>query len=257
MTTDRPVAKTTVQSVSRAVKLLLAVATQPDGLTAKAGSELLGVSLSTTYHLLATLAAEGLILKESSRRYVLGMRASVIAAAVSRDTHASEAYLQILRGLAADTGETGYLSAWRNDAVCILASVEGAHAVRVAGLTLSYNDDLHARASGKLLLAYANPADRERLLSRSALRQLTPTTIIERDALEAEFARIRKEELAFDRGEYQEGVECVSAPIIEDGTMVAAFTVSTPSERWATEAEKIIDLVKSAAKAASGLRVVS
>ena len=138
----------------------------------------------------------------------------------------------------------------------MLQTVEGAHAVRVAGLTAGYGDNVHARASGKLLLAFASPADRERTLSAGPLRALTTNTITDRSLLEKEFEKIRRERISFDRGEFFEGVDCVSAPITEDGFVVACYAVSVPSERWATEQEQIINEVQRAAEKASNLRIL-
>jgi DNA-binding IclR family transcriptional regulator len=252
----KPTGKTTIQSVSRASRLLLAVAASPDGLSAKAASEHFGLSMPTTYHLLTTLAAEGLLVKDARRHYMLGPRAAVIAAAVSRDNRAPEYYLQPLRDLAAATGETAYLSAWRNGSIAVLQTVEGAHAVRVAGLTAGYGDNVHARASGKLLLAFASPADRERTLSVKPLRALTTNTITDRSLLEKEFEKIRRERISFDHGEFFEGVDCVSAPITEDGFVVACYAVSVPSARWATEQEQIVNEVQRAAEKVSNLRIL-
>src|SRR5690348_6866796 len=91
---EKPTGKTTIQSVSRASRLLLAVAASPDGLSAKAASDQFGLSMPTTYHLLTTLAAEGLLVKDARRQYMLGPRAAVLAAAISRDNRAPEYYLQ-------------------------------------------------------------------------------------------------------------------------------------------------------------------
>ena len=253
---EKPTGKTTIQSVSRASRLLLAVATSPDGLSAKAASDQFGLSMPTTYHLLTTLAAEGLLVKDARRQYMLGPRTAVLAAAISRDNRAPEYYLQPLRDLAAATGETAYLSAWRNGSIAVLETVEGAHAVRVAGLTAGYGDNVHARASGKLLLAFASQADRDRILSAQQLRALTPKTVTDRRLLEAEFETIRRDRMSFDRGEFHEGVDCVSAPITEDGVVVACYTVSVPSERWTTERDQIVEEVQQAAEKASNLRIV-
>jgi len=255
--TDRqkPAGKTTIQSVTRASRLLLAVAAHPDGLSAKSAADQFGLSLPTTYHLLTTLAAEGLLAKVSSRQYVLGPRAAVLAAAVIRNSRAPEYYLLPLRDLAAVTGETAYLAAWRNGAITVLETIEGARAVRVAGLTAGYGDNVHARASGKLLLAFAPAADRDRLLSGTQLRRLTSKTITDRGELDKELEKIRRERIALDLGEFQDSVVCVSAPITEDGVVVGCYTVSTPSERWAAEHRYIITQVQRAGQKASNLYV--
>jgi len=137
-----------------------------------------------------------------------------------RDSRAPEYYRRPLRGLAVATGETAYLAAWRNETITVLETIEGAQAVRVAGLSVGYGDDVHARASGKLLLAFAPPADRDRLLSQARLRPLTSKTITDRGRLDEELEHIRRERIAFDLGEFADGVFCVSAPITEDGVVV-------------------------------------
>src|SRR5882757_10110037 len=52
------------------------------------------------------------------------------------------------------TGESGYVSCWTGTDVMIMAVAEGSHAVRVAGLRVGLAGDVHARSSGKTLLAF-------------------------------------------------------------------------------------------------------
>lgn len=246
--------KTTIQSVSRASKILLAVAASPDGLLAKEVAVRFGLSLPTAYHLLTTLSVEALLVKDERRRYVLGPSAAVIAARVDRDTAAPEYYLRPLRDLAAATGETAYLSAWRAGEITVLATIEGAQAVRVVGLTTGYGKNIHARASGKLLLAFAKKAVVDEVLSGVTLRKLTPHTITTRAALDREFAQIRDTGLSFDRQEFTDDVRCVSAPIRQDGVVVACYTVSAPAARFEEHRAAMIEAVEKAANAASDSR---
>ncbi|UCR88186.1 IclR family transcriptional regulator [Mycetocola spongiae] len=242
---------TTIQSVARASRILIAVAGTDEGLLAKEVADAQGLSLPTAYHLLATLVQEGLLFKDSRRRYVLGPQAEVVAAAIERNSAAPENYLVFLRQLAASTEETAYLSAWRNGEIAVLSSIEGSRAVRVSGLTGSHSDDLHARASGKLLLAYGTPELRERVIAASGFHPRTANTITSAKAFRAELEEIRRVGYAFDREEFELGVICVSAPILVGGTIVACLTVSTPSERFQQNREFIVDAVVAAAHAAS------
>lgn len=121
------------------------------------------------------------------------------------------------------------------------------------GPATGYADNIHARASGKLLMAFAPAADRERLLATSPLRPLTSKTITDGDQLEAELQKIRSERLAFDLCEFNESVYCVSAPIVEASVVVGCYTVSMPSERWPTQREHIVRAVQHAAESASNL----
>ncbi len=75
--------------------------------------------------------------------------------AFQRQNSPPEYLLAPLRRLAEDVGETTYLSTADGLDVVVVASVEGNHAVRVRGLHVGFRGSLHARGSGKLILAYA------------------------------------------------------------------------------------------------------
>lgn len=238
--------KTTIQSVSRAARILLSVAAD-GGMTAKSVSQQFGLSLPTAYHLLNTLVAEGLLVRDARRHYDLGPQAWAIASATQRRQSFPERFTTRLNELAVATGETVYLSAWRQDEVAVLATVEGVGALRVTGLTGTHAKNLHARASGKLLMTHAAPEERIRILDNLTLAELTPHTITSRDALEAEFEEIRANGYALDREELYLGVVCVSAPITINGEVAACYTVSTPKDRFAQNSEAIIKAVRNAA----------
>src|SRR5689334_828204 len=138
---DEPGSQTRIQSVSRAVQLLLAVAESDDGLSAKTLSSQVGLSLPTTYHLLTTLWAEGILAKDDRRVFRLGPRVSVIAEGFRRLEQVPPAYLRALAEVASATGETAYLSAWRGSSVQVLETMEGVHAVRVVGLNTGYSEN--------------------------------------------------------------------------------------------------------------------
>jgi len=234
--------QTRIQSVSRAVQVLLAVA-EADGLRANEVSERFGLSLPTTYHLLTTLAAEGLVTKDEGRYFRLGPRAAVIAESYARADAVPTQYSRALDALAMTTGETTYLSVWRNGAVKVLATAEGAHAVRVVGLSAGYSNNIHARASGKLLLAFASPEVRAAAVQRMRFTKLTPNTITNKAAFLAELEATRERGFAFDRQEFQLGVDCVSFPIFQSGHVVACITVSSPSQRFAETEHELIKRV--------------
>lgn len=239
---------TRIQSVARASRLLLHVAGLPDGCTTKEAAEAFGMPLPTAYHLLNTLTAEGLLSKDSQRRYSMGPKVGAMAHAFLRDSRVPEWLLAPLQHLATVTGETAYLATWRDNDVRVLATVEGAHAVRVAGLTVGSSGNAHARASGKLLLANASPATRESYLGHGPLKALTPRTITRRKALEAEFVTIAERGYAFDEEEFSEGVRCVAVPVFDEGFLLATYTVSAPLQRFDEGRQTLVDAALRAAQ---------
>jgi DNA-binding IclR family transcriptional regulator len=232
------------------VRLLTLIASGETDGTAKALARATGIAAPTTHHLLSTLVHERMLAKESTARYVLGTKVAVLADALERAVSAPEYLLEPLRQLAASTGETSYVAAWRGGDIRVLASIEGHQPVRVS-LPLGSYTDAHARATGRLLLAMTSEEVRRAYLAAHPLRVLTPRTIAEPTRLEADFEQIRANGYAVDEEHFQPGVSCVAAPVIDEGVVVAAYSISVPSPRFAESKPRLIDAVLSVAQAAT------
>jgi IclR family acetate operon transcriptional repressor len=242
---------TIIRSVARASRILLFLANRVEPATAKETAVALGMHIATTYHLLATLVSEGLVAKDATRRYTLGPKIGVLSDAMDRQLSPPPALINGLRQLAHESQETAYLSGWRQGDIVVLASFEGSHAVRVGGLHRGMGGQAHARASGKVILAYAHPDARAAYFARHPIVPVTSKTIVDADKLEAEFARIRERGYSCDEGEFAEGVACAAAPVFDGDHVTAVFTVSAPLERYRETHERLVEMVTSTARAAS------
>lgn len=229
------------------MRILVRIAASDGGVSAKHVAEELGLPIATTYHLLNTLQAERMVSKDSDRRYHLGSMVGALADAFQRRPGPPEWLLGPLRSLAASTGETAYLSGWHHDEATVLATVEGSHAVRVQGLHTGFVGSAHARASGKVFLAFSDPRELERYVANHPLEALTPNTITTVPALKAELSRVVDRGYAIDLEEFTIGVRCVSAPVVAVGTARYAYTVSVPSDRFDRNRSALIEAVVSAA----------
>jgi DNA-binding IclR family transcriptional regulator len=86
-------------------------------------------------------------------------------------------------------------------------------------------------ATGKALLAYADDAVRESLISRG-LTQYTPLTHVEPDDFLQDMARIRALGCAVNTGEWRTEVRGVAAPVFDaSGRAAAAIGVCSPASR--------------------------
>jgi DNA-binding IclR family transcriptional regulator len=221
-----------------------------EGATASEAAAALSWPVPTTYRLLTTLAEEGLVAKDEGKRYRMGLRVGILSDAFLREHSVPQPLKEGLESLAAATAESAYLVGWRGDEIRVLHSVEGAQAVRVAAITSGPYPDGHARATGKLLLAFANPARRAAYLAQNPVRPVTERTIVDRQALAAEFEAIVRNGYAVDEQEFVTGVGCVSGPIFDEGELVAAYTVSAPIERYRACRDELIAEVQLACRRA-------
>lgn len=224
--------KTRIQSVARASQVLLWVADQPHGATAKEIASAQDLALPTTYHLLNTLVDEGLLAKDVHRRYILGRSSAILAQAYLRGKAVPESLLTGLRELARRTEETAYLADWGEHDIRVLATVEGSHIVRVAEVGSGPYVHGHSRANGKVLLAYASEEVRDAYISAHPLVPLTKNTITASNQLDRELERIRERGYGYDEEEFAIGVSCIAAPLLHNGHLIAALGLSIPTERF-------------------------
>ena len=245
---------TVIRSVSRASQILVHLGEQQESRSAKEIAAALGLALPTAYHLLGTLVGEGLLTKDSGRQYQLGPALAAITDAYMRQFTPPDYLVGPLRQLAEASGETAYVGCWRQHRLAVLASVEGRNAVRVAGVHTGFVGFGHARASGKVLLAFAPDSVREAYLLENPLVSVTPRTIVEPGELQLELERTRLLGFAVDEEEFQDGVACVAAPLLESGFPVAAYSISAPVERFRRRRQELIDLVVDATRQAAAER---
>jgi IclR family acetate operon transcriptional repressor len=241
---------TRIRSVAKAMQLLMRIA-EVDMSSARQAADALGLPVATAHHLLETLVAEGMLSKYPHRGYELGPRIGALADAFHRRNAPSEFLLAPLRRLSEETGETAYLSGRRWDDAVVLASAEGSQAVRVSALHTGYHGHNHARASGKLLLAFGRPEALDGYLAAHELSALTPSTITDESRLRQELDDIRARGHAVDHEEFTPGVSCVAAPVLEADIAIAAYAVAVPTERFQQRFPALKEAVLRAAAAAA------
>jgi IclR family transcriptional regulator, acetate operon repressor len=225
-----------IQSVARATQVLEAIAGSRDGLTSAEISAAARLNRATTYHLLHTLAAVGWIVAGSGRRYSLAPGFAPLVEGFERHVLPQE-FMPLARSLAAETGETTYIASRRGSQLMLVGSVPGSHPVGVFMSPAGVIREGHARASGKLLLAYAPDAVRDEYLDAHPLVRITDSTITDRRVLADQLAAIREQGFATDHGEYAPGVSCLAVPVA-GGSL--ALVLSAPDERFDANREEYI-----------------
>ncbi|GAA4550230.1 IclR family transcriptional regulator [Pseudonocardia xishanensis] len=242
---------TRIRSVTRAVRLLMLVAelAPEDRVVARLAREL-GTTVPTTYHLLNTLLDAKLLSRDPAKRYRLGVAVDILVASHAREAVAPPELVAPLRLISETTGEAAYLSAWRGGETVILATRLGTHTVQVAGLRPGYSGAANARASGKVLLAFAEAAERDLYLELHPLESPTARAIATADEFQAELGRVTERGYALEIEEFAAGVACMAVPVLRDGRLVASYTISAPVERLRRRQAGYLACLREAADAA-------
>jgi DNA-binding IclR family transcriptional regulator len=148
------------------------------------------------------------------------------------------------------TGEASFLSGWQDGEVTLLRTEQGRFGFRVPKVAPGFTAFAHARAAGKLLLAYLPPAELRHYLERHPLRPLTPRTITGRSAFQRELAGIRTSGYAVDDEEFMDGMVSVSAAANDGTDLVLAYSVAAPVERFRANRDRFVQAATSAARLA-------
>jgi DNA-binding IclR family transcriptional regulator len=229
-----PAASVRIQSVDRAVDLLLAVAAaHPEAATAPALARTCGLNRATAWRLLKTLQARGLVtVDESTGRYSIGLTTMELGNAAGPDALIATAH-PILERMCEQTGETASLAVPGLDGLTYLDEVTPAAVLTASWLGRSV--PLHATSTGKALLAFL-PAEQVQRVLAGALTRFTDTTIIDPDALAAELAATRARGYGVCAGELESSLYGVSAPVLDRNRRpLAVLSIWGPRDRVTQE----------------------
>lgn len=212
-------------------------------MTPKELAQEIDTPLPTTYHLLKTLVDLGALVKLEREGYRLGPAIGALSDSYLEQGEPLRILEPAVRDLAKITGETTYMTAWRSGKIEVVVTVSSSRPVRVAPLGHGSQSYAHARASGKVMLAFARPSLREEYLYNNPLEKITPLTIDNSEILEGELKEIVKRGYATDLEEYAPDVSCLSVPVLASGHLIAALTVSAPTIRFNTEFDTLLSQI--------------
>ena len=220
--------------LEKATQILDTVAEAPDAATLTSIAQRLGQPRSSIHRLLSELVQLGLLFRVGPAHYAPGPRLARwgdAAAGANDIVRVSRSTMVRLRDA---VGESVHLYVRQRDRRVCVSAVEGNYELRhftEVGKPLP----LSVGASGKLLLAYADPATQAQELRRVANQPLTPRapTI---GQLSDQLESIRATEWAVSFGEREEGLAAAAVPIRDQaGAVQAALSISGPTARLSSD----------------------
>lgn len=218
-----------VQSVSRAIDILQCFEKNEElGVTEL--SRMMGLHKSTTFGLVATLEAKGLIEKnEETGKYRLGIELFRLGTKVNSNLR--KIAVPYLEKLEKEYQETVNLVMLEDLSVLYLEKIEGTHSMRISTV-VGGRLPLYCTAVGKALLAFLPEDEMIGKLDRMVFKRYTDKTICDRETLIKSLELIRNNKYAEEFEEFQLGLSCVAAPIFNHlGKPFAAISVSGPCSR--------------------------
>jgi|SRR5579871_2901939 len=225
-----------VQSLTRALAILDALARSEDGLTLTRLARTVALPPSSTHRLLTTLQRQRFVrFDPASMAWQIGVQAFVVGNAFARSRDVVAVARPFMRRPMEETGETINLYVLDGSAAVCMAQVQSP---RMIGAIMRPGGGLgmHRSAAGKAMLAHLSAGEVAGIVGKHGLPRFTGKTIASPEALHADLARTRGRGFALDDEEFALGLRCIAAPILDEtGTARAALSVAGPLARMPDE----------------------
>lgn len=198
-------------------------------------AEQTGLVRMTTYRMVRTLESMAFLVRDpATNRYRVGPAALALCYVADDNSKMVKAARPFLEALVQETGESVTLAVEVDGfPVCldIINTTRPFKRETAPGRILGDISTVH----GKIFTAFKSPEEQEAVLAR-AIPKLTPHTVTDRKALEAELDQVKKEGVAYDiEGRYL-GLCAVGAPVRDQsGSVVATIAVVVPAGRFGPE----------------------
>jgi len=200
----------------------------------------IGLSRSTTYRYVATLATLGYLQQDApTRKYRLGPRVLDLGFSAINSMELREVAAPHLRRLSDETGFTVNMAILDGlDIVYVERCRSTQPGQREIDLNLHVGSRLPAYCTslGKVLLAFQPPDVQASAIERIDFMRRGPNTVTSPTAFAAELARIRRAGFAVNNEELAYGLRSIAAPVLShDGAAAAAINLAVHSSNVSVE----------------------
>lgn len=221
-----------VQSLTRGLSLLEALATAESGLSLTDLARKVELAPSTAHRLLATLEKMGYVYQGGDlARWYVGLQAFTVGSSflANRDFVAqSHPYL---RRLMEQSGETANLGILDGTEAVFIDQVQCRETMRTI-VKLGSRVPLHASGVGKAIFAALPDEQIDAIVKVKGLPRITANTITSPEIMWASIRVIRQRGYSFDDEEHLPGTRCVASPIYDEhAEALGALSLAGPLSR--------------------------
>lgn len=216
-------------------------------------SKRLGIYPSTIHRILDTLRYWEYVEQDShTQRYQLGLKVLELGMAKLEGMELAKEAASYLKELQNQSNETVHLAILEEGEVLYLDREESSQSIRMVS-RVGRRVPAHCTALGKVLLAYLDQEEQEKVIKEKGLSRFTENTITNKKKLREELSKVREQGFAEDREEHEKDVRCLAAPIKDHrGTVIAGVSLSAPAFRMnASKRRKLKEILVQTGEAIS------
>jgi DNA-binding IclR family transcriptional regulator len=218
-------------AAGRVLAILDAFSDRNDSLTLSEISRLAGLTLPTAHRLVGELTDWGALERQASGQYTVGLKILELGSLAQHRLALKSAAYPYLHGLHHATRANVHLSVSVGHDVLYLESLKAPGGADVDS-RFGGRWPRHATATGRVLMAAADPYEQDLALDRP-LESYSPFTVTDQHELRQLLAEIRQRGVAVAYDQIATGVMAVAAPIVDShGKVVAAAGITVQKDRF-------------------------
>jgi DNA-binding IclR family transcriptional regulator len=240
---------TPIQTIQRAAAILRCFTENDSELGVTLLSEQLKLHKSTVSRLLSSLQREGFVEQNpETGKYRLGLGLVSLAGIILERMDLRRVAQPYLRALAESAQETINVTVLDGDECVNVERIASSKPIQYVGW-LGRRTPTHCTSTGKVLLAFLTPQERDAILPETLL-PYTEKTIVDRSTLEQVLAQVREQGYAIVHEEFEEGLSAVAAPIWgHTGHVIATVSIAGPTYRMGPgQIERFVEPLKETAR---------
>lgn len=191
-----------------------------------------GIHKSTVSRFLKTLLEYNYIKKNKENlKYSLGIKFVNISSIILKKLDLRNIVHPYLIELGKLTGEATHLVIFDGNVAVYIDKVESEHPIQMYS-RIGNIVPLYCTAVGKIILAFQDDELINTIIDDIKFVRHSDNTIIDKEVLKKTLTKIRIEKVAVDRGENEEGIICIAAPIFHHNKKVnASISISAVKSR--------------------------
>jgi DNA-binding IclR family transcriptional regulator len=250
----------TINSIDRALDILLLLYSEDRELGVTEIGSLLGVYKSTIYRTLSTLENKGFVQQDPvSGKYWLGVKTYAIGMVAGKRItlkqiaqpfamELSEKFKEVVNVSILDTKTFGIPK------TIIVLRGENKKQILKVQPDIGSSTDFHCSSVGKCIVAFS-PKEVLENVKNKEYTAYTENTVKNWEELYLEVEKIRKQGYALDNEELEIGLSCIACPILDNkGEAIAAISISGPTSRiTALDFNEVVKELKNTAEKISNL----
>lgn len=210
---------------------------RPEKLVALA--QMLNMNQSTLYRFISALQNYGYVVQHADGRYAMSMKICYLAERLRQQFNFVEELHPFVAEASTLLQESAHLAQMEDMSLVYTDNVANYSQALTIQQFIGKTAPLHCTGIGKLYLSEMSDDELNHYIEQKGLPRFTKNTYTDKEKLQAELERIRKNGYAFDDEECEMGVRCIALPVRDySGKIAAGISVTGPVARIT---EKLLD----------------